>query len=496
MLRKNRLWEESEENAVSEASTEASPRRPVFEFMPQFEHNSYDFMVPEGSNNVSTVLAVISYLGRKEQPTPIFKISFDRMRWFEIGDVTKKELVNYVEYMVTINQRADVYVQYSLTKNGSYKFTVEAHDAGTMQTASIHVDVLSLSPTTRRSTTKTVPTTAYIAASSPLNLTPPLDMFGMTTPLATTKKSKEITEELETTLAEVDSTTAEDLTTTELPLADSTTASETQEATEETSKSEMTTSKNSDEVTQSHSEEVTEESDDIVFSTSTEIFDVTTELPTTAQDPIVEVVTAELQPLDESDVTTKSDEKISLVLASVDMEVVEGFGFSAETTTEESTEEIKIVVEGTTGGKFEFDGSLEKGSIVRGLAVSVVSSGKKKGYTNLALEGTNAFDIRPKQLYTGNKAYLFVKHPSLLTPSNSVTIKAEGEGSSSSKVLTITASASEQSTAKDVSDVVPENKAVEVEEYSFSISEDAPSGTTVGQIRDGGAKKVVGPPGL
>ncbi|KHJ81694.1 hypothetical protein OESDEN_18618, partial [Oesophagostomum dentatum] len=120
----------------------------------------------------------------------------------------------------------------------------------------------------------------------------------------------------------------------------------------------------------------------------------------------------------------------------------------------------------------------------------------REGYTNLSLEGTNAFDIRPKQLYTGNKAYLFIKNPSLLTPSNTVTIKAEGESSSTSKVLTITASALEQSTAKDASDFVPENKEVEVEEYSFSISEDAPSGTTIGQIKDGAAKKVVGPPGL
>ncbi|VDM63006.1 unnamed protein product [Angiostrongylus costaricensis] len=32
---------------------------------------------------------------------------------------------DYVEYSVGINQRADVYVQYNLTKNGFYKFSVE-----------------------------------------------------------------------------------------------------------------------------------------------------------------------------------------------------------------------------------------------------------------------------------------------------------------------------------------------------------------------------------
>ncbi|VDM77579.1 unnamed protein product [Strongylus vulgaris] len=120
----NSSEDRSKENLTG-VSTETTPHLPQFEFLPQFEHSSYDFMVPEGSNPASTVLAVISYLGRKNQPMPIFKISFDRMRWFEIGDVIKKELDNYVEYQVTINQRAEVYVQYSLTKHGSYKFSIE-----------------------------------------------------------------------------------------------------------------------------------------------------------------------------------------------------------------------------------------------------------------------------------------------------------------------------------------------------------------------------------
>ncbi|KAK6020719.1 hypothetical protein OSTOST_13624, partial [Ostertagia ostertagi] len=112
-------------SALLEGSVETASRRSHFQFKPQFEHSSYDFMVPEGTNPVSTNLAVISYMGKKDKPMPVFKISFDRMRWFEIGNITTKELDDYIEYKVMINQRSDVYVQYNLTKDGVYKFSIE-----------------------------------------------------------------------------------------------------------------------------------------------------------------------------------------------------------------------------------------------------------------------------------------------------------------------------------------------------------------------------------
>lgn len=45
----------SEEGLRKEGTTEPTLRRPLFEFMPQFEHSSYDFMVPEGTNPVCSL---------------------------------------------------------------------------------------------------------------------------------------------------------------------------------------------------------------------------------------------------------------------------------------------------------------------------------------------------------------------------------------------------------------------------------------------------------
>ncbi|VDN31313.1 unnamed protein product [Cylicostephanus goldi] len=102
--------------------------------------------------------------------------------------------------MVTINQRADVYVQHSLTKNGSYKFSIEAHDAGKINTASIRVDVLSLSPTTRRTTKITTSTTQETV---PVKITTTREALSITTPLITTTKNPADGTTVESNISEV-----------------------------------------------------------------------------------------------------------------------------------------------------------------------------------------------------------------------------------------------------------------------------------------------------
>ncbi|EYC09200.1 hypothetical protein Y032_0061g3205 [Ancylostoma ceylanicum] len=498
--------EKSEEEARSESSTESTSRRPLFEFMPQFEHSSYDFMVPEGSNPESTVLAVISYLGRKDQPMPIFKISFDRMRWFEIGDVMKKELDNYIEYKVTINQRADVYVQYNLTKNGSYKFSVEAHDAGTMHTASIRVDVLSLSPTTRRSTTSTTSTTV----TSELPTT--VEVLVITTPLVTTAKSSESTTESEHSTTNIVELSSEDGTTSSnspqsLPL-EPTTLPETTESSHEmqTTLAQV----ENEEITSTLSDE--EENSDFTLPTTSPESSAEVHLTpdlSQSQNSAEERSTVDPQPSEEPQSTTLFKKDLEVTSEDSNIEIQEGSGTApeisstqrvgedssapVESTTQESNEVLKIVVEGTEEGKFNVDGALKKGSMIRGLAISITSTGKKKHYTKLSLEGSDAFDVRPKQLYSGNKAYLFLENPSSLSSSSVITITAEGKNSTATKEITIIGASSSDDVVEHESNL---EKTVDVVKHNFSISERAPSGSTVGQIKDGDSKKVIGPPGL
>ncbi|KIH65922.1 hypothetical protein ANCDUO_03750 [Ancylostoma duodenale] len=501
--------ERSDEELRSESSTESTSRRPLFEFMPQFEHSSYDFMVPEGSNPESTVLAVISYLGQKDQPMPIFKISFDRMRWFEIGEVMKKELDNYIEYKVTINQRADVYVQYNLTKNGSYKFSVEAHDAGTMHTASIRVDVLSLYPTTRRSTTSTTSTTTVTS-----ELPTTVEALVITTPLVTTVKSSESTTESEPSTASISELSAEAGTTSSvapqsLPL-ELTTSLESNES----SHNLQTTLAQDDkeEITSTLPDEATEENSDSTLPTPSPQSSAEVHMTPDVsqfQHSAEEHSTVESQHADELQSTTSSGKDLELTTEGSDVEIHESSGTDPEvnstekgtegndatitSTTQESNEELKIVVEGTEEGKFSVEGALRKGSIIRGLAISVTSTQKKKHYTKLSLEGSDAFEIRPKQLYSGNKAYLFLENPSSLSSSTVVTITAEGKNSMATKEITITGTSSSDEGVERASN---SEKTVDVVEYNFSISESASSGSIVGQIKDGDSKRVVGPPGL
>ncbi|PIO68023.1 cadherin domain protein [Teladorsagia circumcincta] len=550
-----------EVSALLESSIETTSRRSHFEFMPQFEHSSYDFMVPEGTNNVSTNLAVISYMGKKGKPMPVFKISFDRMRWFEIGNITTKELDDYIEYKVMINQRSDVYVQYSLTKGGTYKFSIEAHDDGSMQTASISVDVLSLLPTTRRSTTTPAATTPASTTTERTTPTTPADLLQTTTQLITTSTAPEIFSNSALDSSAINETSSE-ASTSESPVQDNTTTSAGVPPTlpiaplvpvsktvsnelRAASESDDDSSENEDLVLTALNREVTGEPPNLLFpldATSSEQMMATEatllkeeltsnkQVDGSSESLLPKIESAEELTSDDEESERKDDEVTishegsgtSTTSAEVvettrgDLNGLPAFS-STEKPLEEDTsnktaftgisstaagleslnaeaEEIELVFEGTKNGSFNMENSLKSGDLVRGLAISVKITPKgKNSYTNLSLDRTDIVDIRPKLLFPGNKAYLFVKDLSLLSSPITVKIMAERPTSASIKELVLQGSRSKSPSSALGSAAT--NKSV-VEEYEFSIAEDAPSGSTVGQIKDGESKRVVGPPGL
>lgn len=58
------------------------------EFAPHFEHNLFEFMVPEGQNNEDSLVAIIQFYGRIDSNSlPIFKLLNDSQQWFSIGKV-------------------------------------------------------------------------------------------------------------------------------------------------------------------------------------------------------------------------------------------------------------------------------------------------------------------------------------------------------------------------------------------------------------------------
>ncbi|RCN41820.1 hypothetical protein ANCCAN_12199 [Ancylostoma caninum] len=377
-----------------------------------------------------------------------------------------------------------------------------------MHTASIRVDVLSLSPTTRRSTTSTTST----AVTSELPTT--VEVLVVTTPLVTTAKSSESTAESEPSTASISELSSESGTTSSvapqsLPV-EPTASLETSESSHEM----QTTLAQDDkeEITSTLRDENTEENIDFTLPTASPQSSAEVHLmPDVSQfqNSAEQRSTVDSPHSDEAQSTMSSGKDLELTSEGSDIEIQESSGTVLEvsttqqsredsdvpvmSSTQESNEELKIVVEGTEEGKFSVEGALRKGSIIRGLAISVTSTQKKKHYTKITLEGSDAFEIRPKQLYSGNKAYLFLKNPSSLSSSAAITITAEGKNSMATKVITIAGTPPVDEGVEHASN--PE-KMVDVVEYNFSISERAPSGSTVGQIKDGDSKRVVGPPGL
>ncbi|VDO23090.1 unnamed protein product [Heligmosomoides polygyrus] len=571
-------------------------------------------------------------MGKKGRPMPLFKISFDRMRWFEIGEIVSKELDDYVEYKVMINQRALVYVQYSLTKSGSYKFSVEAHDDGSIQTADIRVDVLSLSPTTRRSTTTSI-TTEMTTVSK--ETTSAADALQTTTPLMTTTTVPKTSEDFRETQTVSSASSEEPLTTTSsenesstLTVVKGSTDGSSTEITDSEDftlvalNNEFSSPQNSSEVEagieegntsldkmvettapQLTSEDISQlrittpvkfesteapstvedtttvqmsaesttthlgDKLDVVFNgtqngtfkikealnsgtltvvkgstdgSSTEITDsedftlvalnnefsspqnsseveAGIEEGNTSLDKMVETTAPQLTSEDISQLRITTPVKFESTEAPSTVEDTTTVQMSAESTTthlgdsgsteEESGDsidvevtELDVVFNGTQNGTFKIKEALNSGDLVRGLTISVrISPESKNSYTKLSLDNVDAVEIRPKLLFSGSKAHLFVKDPSLLTAPLKIKatvvflqIMAERSNAASIKELTLVGSTKKPTSS---SGAVSQSKGVVVE-HSFSILEDSPSGTTVGQIKGGESKRVVGPPGL
>ncbi|CAD6200081.1 unnamed protein product [Caenorhabditis auriculariae] len=119
----------------------------------RFDQLMYDFMVPEGKSEKASEMAVVDFITEKGGQQPSFAIAFDKQGWFSVGDVTMEQGENVDVYHAAVLLKALADVRVAETRNGMYKFVVEAKQGETVHTTKLRVDVISLSPTTVRSTT-------------------------------------------------------------------------------------------------------------------------------------------------------------------------------------------------------------------------------------------------------------------------------------------------------------------------------------------------------
>ncbi|CAI2350136.1 unnamed protein product [Caenorhabditis sp. 36 PRJEB53466] len=177
----------------------------------KFDQPSYDFMLPEGRAEKSTILAVVDFITKKHNAPPTFAVNFDENQWFDVGSVEKTTADNADVYKATVILREGADVAILKTDGGVYKFVVEAQQGeAVLASTNIAVDVLSLAPTTKRSRVVTVPSEPTILETEAGVTVALTTSEASTTPESSESSSEEAPTTLELPTSE-DPTSPEDL---------------------------------------------------------------------------------------------------------------------------------------------------------------------------------------------------------------------------------------------------------------------------------------------
>jgi hypothetical protein len=74
-------------NFVVQPDFSKEKHKPKLEFVPRFERRVFEFMVPEGRSEESSLVAVIPFYRRFEDPSPKFQLVNDSKEWFSLGEI-------------------------------------------------------------------------------------------------------------------------------------------------------------------------------------------------------------------------------------------------------------------------------------------------------------------------------------------------------------------------------------------------------------------------
>uniref|UniRef100_A0A1I8BTN0 Uncharacterized protein n=1 Tax=Meloidogyne hapla TaxID=6305 RepID=A0A1I8BTN0_MELHA len=71
-----------------------------FEFMPHFDRETYEFMVPEEPPiKTDTLVAVLTFFGHLNAPPPQFELKGEKLGWFTVGEVASTQ-VDYLNLKI------------------------------------------------------------------------------------------------------------------------------------------------------------------------------------------------------------------------------------------------------------------------------------------------------------------------------------------------------------------------------------------------------------
>ncbi|CAB3406084.1 unnamed protein product [Caenorhabditis bovis] len=400
----------------------------------KFDQQLYDFMLPEGSVEKPAMMAVVDFITKKNGPPPMFAVNFDENGWFDIGKVKKTQAANADVYKATVVLKPGKEVSIDKTNEGIYKFVVEAQQGDIVRASTnIRVEVLSLSPTTKR-----------------IRITPPKAPIMLTTPAmqSSTTTSEQIEET--TTIAEIreaTTTTTDELKTSskfDLP--------------EHGSGLEGSAAENSEE----EEEEVVEESsgDMTVAHASTHSSHDSTELLTNSAEA-------------DDNVESPIEGPVTILPLKAG---------SIDSSEEASDLSINLVGAENDGTYKNRDASLV-GDLLRGLVIQLKSESSDIPYVRLSVEPDDVFTIRPSNVTSDGLAAVYVKNPKMLEKSVDVEIVATlPTGVSHRRPLIV-------KTSKKLK-VEPKSKHLILETLEFGVAKNAENGRTIGRIE--GNMQIIG----
>ncbi|CAI5449604.1 unnamed protein product [Caenorhabditis angaria] len=485
----------------------------------KFDQPSYGFMLPEGFNENSTLLAVVDFITQKNHATPKIAVNFDELNWFDIGGVQKTKADNADVYSATVILKAGSDVKVDRTDQGIYKFVVEAQlGDNVLATTNVVVEVLALAPTTKRVRTTEDPIEISNVELSPAENDDDLVLGVGTEVSTTTSEASEQSTDASTTTSEptvaVEVTKTSETTSESTPEQSDITESEelTETSSEPTVSVEVTTtseasSESTSEPTETSDESTTSEisSESTIDSASTIEPTVAVEVATTSDESTTsevsmaaEVITTPT-PLendpelltnipDEASGTQESPTPASddsLEASATQPSEIESSG---ELLTDESPIESPITILPLLNHIESVDLEIEvqgnpkvldsrAGSQIRGLTIVPKSGARSTVTFSIEPEG---LEIRPKVLRTGEVSGIFINENFNATRKSYEIVGKLGNGAVVRQPLNLEVEKSQSS-----------DKIYELKEYEFAVLESAENGRTIGRI-DENDMKIIG----
>uniref|UniRef100_A0A1I8A9S2 Cadherin domain-containing protein n=1 Tax=Steinernema glaseri TaxID=37863 RepID=A0A1I8A9S2_9BILA len=367
--------------------------KPVFEFMPQFEKDTYDIMVPEGQNEKPMTIAIIYFMGRVNGPAPVFAVVDDSLGWFEIGEITAQQDPNRVLSAVKLLLKKDV-----KAVKGSiqvpYHFTIEAKQADTTAHALVNVDLLSFDdpePTKDQVTETVQPTVVPSTSNSPTS----------EATASTGGSALSTLDEMENELQKLDS------------------LSKVQEGEQPEAIMESPPLANT-----STGRSITEEESSPANQETTLHSTISTEQPSRIPDDKQSTTTLQTttfsSPIEET--TEKTVEVETKPTTTTTQSTTSSATRTAPVTTRRSTIpvtlpdfDISLIITGISNGKAVVSELLRNGEVVPDVEIRVMADQEHNNeLVDLELSPTEAFIVRPRRIQIGGSAQLIVANNHLL----------------------------------------------------------------------------------